>query len=275
MKVFLKFWGTRGSIPTPQPECMKYGGDTPCVEVRTKDGAVLFLDAGTGIRRAGLDLVRNRPQVRRGTILLSHLHWDHIQGLPFFKPLFMKEYKFDIFGPLRVDPRLEHRLEKQMSDLFFPVNLDQIPSELTIREIVEEPFEAEGVRIAPRHLAHPDGSFGYRLEAGGRVVAYATDTEQSEDEISEDLATLARGADVLIMDSQYTPEEYPRFRGWGHSTWRAAARCAKELGVGTLVLFHHDPEHDDELIDSMVEEARRVFPSTIAAERDMELAIGA
>lgn len=272
MKV--KFWGTRGSIPVPQPEAMRYGGETPCVEVRTASGAVLFFDGGTGIRRAGLNLLRTAPELTEGTIFLSHLHWDHIQGLPFFPPLHIPRYRYTVYGPIRIDQDLEHRLGKQMSELFFPVTLAQVQDHVRFEGIVEEPITLGPTVVTPRHLDHPEGVFGYRIEDGGRVLVYASDVEQPPDApLSEDIRILAQDADVLIFDAQYTPDEYESHRGWGHSTWKTATEVARELGVGKLVLFHHEPNHSDDQIDAIVEAARAEFPNTVAASRDMELEV--
>lgn len=270
----LKFWGTRGSIPTPQPEAMKYGGETPCVEVWTDEKRAVILDGGTGIRRCGINLIKSRPEITEGVILLSHLHWDHIQGLPFFPPLHNPNYKFTIYGPIRIDQDLEHRLGKQMSELFFPVTLEQVQDNVHFEGIVEDPLEIGNLRVQPRYLNHPEGVFGYRVEENGKSFVYAPDVEQSPDEaISEDIQYLVQGVDVLIFDSMYTPKEYESHRGWGHSTWETACEIAKNFDVKQLVLFHHEPNHSDDFIDQVVKEARKIFPNTIAASRDLLLEV--
>jgi phosphoribosyl 1,2-cyclic phosphodiesterase len=269
----LKFWGTRGSIPTPLPDRMKYGGDTPCVELRTDDGRMVILDAGTGIRRLGLELLKNKPVDRNITILLSHTHWDHIQGFPFFLPIYDKSFRFKIYGPLRLDSKMEFRLHVQMSDLFFPVNLSAIEETMEFKEIVEDPFTANGIKITPRNLKHPLGCFGYRIEDGGKSIVYATDNEHTEGEIDPDMKFLAQDVDALIYDAHFTDAEFPKYKGWGHSTWEQGVRTAKALNVKKLILFHHDPNHDDAFIDRIVEEAQAQFPNTIAATRDLEVEI--
>ncbi len=270
MKV--KFWGTRGSIPTPQPDAMKYGGDTPCVEVWTDDGEPIIFDGGTGIRRCGLNLLKSKPEVNKGYIFLSHLHWDHIQGLPFFVPLYNSAYTFTIYGPIRVDQDLEHRLSRQMSELFFPVTLEQIQDNIIFQGLVEEPVNIGTSTITPRYINHPEGAFGYRLECGGKSIVYAPDIEQPpEVKVAEDVKVLVEGTDVLIFDSMYTPDEYYSHKGWGHSTWETACKIAGDFGVKQLVLFHHSPDHTDDMIDAIVKEARKLFPNTIAASRDLEI----
>ncbi|MBI4860457.1 MAG: MBL fold metallo-hydrolase [Candidatus Riflebacteria bacterium] len=269
----LKFWGTRGSIPTPQPDRMKYGGDTPCVELRSSRGDVIILDAGTGIRRLGQELMKNKPDNREITILLSHTHWDHIQGFPFFIPIYDRSFRFKIIGPLRMNSKMEMRLQVQMSDLFFPVNLSALEETMQFIEIVEDPFLAGSVKIAPRNLCHPLGCFGYRITEGNTSVVYATDTEHTPGVISEDLAYLGRDADLLIYDAHFTDSEFPKFVGWGHSTWQEGVRLCKALNIKKLILFHHDPNHDDAFLDQVVEEAQEQFPNTIPACRDLELEI--
>jgi phosphoribosyl 1,2-cyclic phosphodiesterase len=269
----LKFWGTRGSIPTPQPDRMKYGGDTPCIELRTSTGKMIILDAGTGIRRLGLELLKNKADHRDVTILLSHTHWDHIQGFPFFLPIYDKSFSFKIYGPLRMDSKLEMRLQVQMSDLFFPVNLSALEETMEFIEIIEDPFEVQGVKVCPRHLAHPLGCFGYRIVDGDKVVVYATDNEHVPGEISEDIRILARDADVLIYDAHFTDAEFNRYKGWGHSTWEQGVRVCKALNVKKLVLFHHDPNHDDAFLDNVLAEAQQLFPNTISATRDLEIEV--
>ena len=268
----LKFWGTRGSIPTPQPDAMKYGGDTPCVEVWTNDDKLILFDGGTGIRRCGLNLLKTRPDILEGHIFLSHLHWDHIQGLPFFVPLYNPKYTFSIYGPIRVDQDLEHRLSRQMSELFFPVTLEQIQDNIIFQGLVEEPVDLGGTIVTPRYINHPEGAFGYRLESGGKSIVFAPDCEQPPDApLSDDLKVLVHGADILIFDSMYTPEEYEAHRGWGHSTWKTACEIARDNDVKQLVLYHHAPDHTDDMLDKVVEEAKKVFPNTIGATRDLEI----
>ncbi len=269
MKV--KFWGTRGSIATPLPDRMRYGGDTSCVELVTGEGRELVFDAGTGIRRLGDHLMRQKATCSGGAIFFSHLHWDHIQGFPFFIPIYDKHFRWEIYGPIRVDQSLEHRLKKQMSDLFFPVVLDQVSAKLEFIGIVEDPIQLGRTRVLPRFQNHPQGSFGYRVEDEGKVVTYCTDVEHPDGEVPEDTHIVADDADLLIFDSQYTPEELVTHRGWGHSTWELAAKTARACRVKRLVLFHHDPDHNDDFIDGMVAAARRLFPETEAASRDLEI----
>lgn len=273
MKV--KLWGTRGSIATPDPDKMRYGGDTPCVEIRV--GKSLFiLDAGTGIRRLGNALMSDTKWSRTGHILLSHFHWDHIQGFPFFQPAFVPGNTFHIYGAFKADSRLEDSLRGQMGSLYFPISMEDMPGMFTFHELLEQDLELEGCKITSRQLNHPQGCYGYRIEGPtGHVVTYCTDTEPYESGLDPKVIELAKDADIFICDAQFTPEEYETNRkGWGHSTWRDATEMAKRAGAKKLVLFHHDPYHPDEVCDAMLAAARTEFPNTIAATRELELYLG-
>lgn|GEM_PF-63563 len=264
----IKFWGTRGSVPTPEPNMIKYGGDTACVEVRI-GRQILILDAGTGLRKLGAVLGADPEWDGKLHLLLSHTHWDHIQGFPFFGPIFQNGAEITIRGAFRADFRLDECLEGLMSNLYFPVRFGELPSTIRFQEMVEETITIAGAQITSRSLNHPQGCFGYRIDDGRHVVVYATDTEPLVDKPNERLIELASGADILIHDAQYTPEEYARSRrGWGHSTWKDAVAVATEARVKTLVLFHHDPYHDDDMVDNMVLDARNFFPNTMGAARE-------
>ncbi|MBI3272916.1 MAG: STAS domain-containing protein [Planctomycetes bacterium] len=267
----IKFWGTRGSIPTPDPDCMRYGGDTSCVEVRLSNGNLIILDAGTGIRRLGLSLLKDQAWTRKAAILLSHAHWDHIQGFPFFVPAFLKENHFEILGQFRIDSRLEDILKGQMEHQYFPVKLDAMAATNRFSEMVEETVTIQGATVTSRHLNHPGGVLGYRIEDRGNILTYATDNEHPPEGINPKVVELALFADVFIYDAQYTPEEYPSKVGWGHSTWKAAIEAARAARAKQLILFHHDPTHDDAFIDRIVENARREFPATLGATRDLTI----
>jgi phosphoribosyl 1,2-cyclic phosphodiesterase len=269
MKV--KFWGTRGSIPCPRPGCMKYGGDTPCVEVRTGQGNILILDAGTGIRSLGLSLQKDPEFKKKGFIFLSHAHWDHIQGFPFFGPAFDKECKFSFYGQFKLEKCLEDILTGQQEHLYFPVKLTDMGGRIDFVEILEETVQAEDVRVTSRHLNHPGGCLGYRIEDGGRIVTYCTDVEVRPEHREDRLLELAHEADVFIFDSQFTLEDYPKHMGWGHSTWQAGVRIARRANVKELILFHHNPNYNDSVIGEIVEKARKEFPNTIAASRELAI----
>ncbi|MEZ4367556.1 MAG: MBL fold metallo-hydrolase [Kofleriaceae bacterium] len=267
----VSFLGVRGSMATPGPATAGAGGNTSCVEVTCGDTRVV-LDAGTGLRGLGDRLIARGPT--ETTILLSHLHWDHIQGLPFFVPLYVPGNRIDIVsGPSGVMP-LEAALRRQMAAPFFPVEFDEVAPQVRARDVrPRDRFTVGEVRVTVARLNHPDPVYGYRLDAGGRSVVYATDTEHFAC-VDPALRQLADGADVLIYDAQYTPEEYPGKVGWGHSTWAAGAELARAAGVGQLVLFHHDPRRTDGQLAELEARAAAAQPGTIAAREGLVLHAG-
>jgi len=273
-KMLVKFWGTRGSIPAPEPNCMKYGGDTSCVSIHSATD-ILILDAGSGIRKLGASLAEDPLFTGTAYIFLSHSHWDHIQGFPFFQPAFVAGNTFFIHGAFKADRRLQSALKGQMGSIYFPVSLEDLSGSLKFVELVEEDTIAGNCTVRSRALNHPGGCLGYRISDGSCTVAYCTDTEHRPNGVDEKVIELAKDADLLIYDAQFTPKEYATNRkGWGHSTWQEGVKIAHEANVGKLVLFHHDPYHSDSIIDKIVEEARVFFPNTIGASRGLELNLG-
>ena len=268
----VRFLGVRGSLATPGASTAGVGGNTSCVEVTAGDTRIV-LDAGSGLRTLGDSLVARGPT--ETTILLSHLHWDHIQGLPFFVPIYIPGNRIEVIsGPNGVLP-LEQALRRQMCAPFFPVEFDEVSTQLRAREVRgQQPFHVGPVRVFAAKLNHPDPVYGYRLEVGGKSIVYATDTEHYAC-VDPTLRSLAADADILIYDAQYTPEEYPAKVGWGHSTWSAGAELARAAGVKQLVLFHHDPRRSDAQVAELEGRARGVFAGTIAAREGMTLVAGA
>jgi len=265
------FWGTRGSIATPGASTVEFGGNTLSVEVTTDAGHRLILDCGTGVRLLGLELMKV-PGPLRATILLGHTHWDHIQGFPFFAPLFVPGNEFTICAPEGVGASLADVLAGQMEFTYFPVKLDQLPGEIAYRELNEGSHEIEGIRILTQYLNHPALCLGYRIEADGVSVVYLTDHEPFSDTLwradaepgkvesilhlgDRRHAEFMRGADLVIHDSQYTPHEYAAKKNWGHSTYEYAVRLAAAVGVKQLALIHHDPLHDDETMREIERQA--------------------
>ncbi|HXH21322.1 MAG TPA: MBL fold metallo-hydrolase [Dehalococcoidia bacterium] len=248
-------WGTRGSLAAPGPETVGYGGNTACVEVRSRGGATLVLDAGTGIRRLGLALASEEGRI---DILLSHLHVDHIQGLGFFAPLFQPGRVIHIWGPPSTTMNLRMRLGRYLSPPLFPVPLRELPSDITLHDVPLQPFEIEGLRVCADLVCHPGSSVGYRIEEAGKALTYIPDHEPAlgarvfpgrPDWISG--YALALGADLLIHDAQYTDEEYLARIGWGHSSMTQAIQFAIAAEVRRLVGFHHDPDHSDDMLDRL------------------------
>ncbi len=269
----VRVWGVRGSIPTPGPATVEIGGNTSCVEVRA-GGRLLIFDGGTGLRGLGNSLLKQMPV--EAWIFFSHVHWDHIQGFPFFTPAFIRGNTFHLHGGRKVSGTLESALAGQMENPSFPVHLSEMGARMTFNdlfegEVVEIPAEGGGVvRVSNARGNHPDGVYAYRVDFGGKSVVYATDTEHYS-VIDPRLKKLATDCDLLIYDSQYTPEEYagevgggPKL-GWGHSTFVEAAKLAKAANAKQLVLFHHDPGQSDDAVREKERRARELFPGCVAA----------
>jgi phosphoribosyl 1,2-cyclic phosphodiesterase len=270
--VIVQLWGTRGSVAAPGAETARYGGNTSCVEVRGSAGTVLVLDAGTGIRRLGRTLAGT---IRRVDVLLSHLHMDHVQGLGFFAPLFDANVETHLWGPASVTLGLRGRLVRYLSPPLFPVHLRDLPR-LVLHE-VEDEMQIGEFHVTADRICHPGVTFGYRVEADGATLAYLSDHEPALGTTQFPLRAdwtsghaIARDADLLVHDAQYARAEYPEHAGWGHSSVEQAIAFAALAHVRQLVLFHHDPAHDDDVIDRMTAEAiaatRPSFPVTPGTE---------
>jgi phosphoribosyl 1,2-cyclic phosphodiesterase len=254
--VHIRFWGTRGSIPTPGPTTVRYGGNTSCVEVRDSTGTLLVLDAGTGLRELGVALMNgNGSRPFSIDLLLSHLHWDHIQGIPFFRPAYDPNSMLRIRGPKQSRP-MKELLGMGMDDPFFPVDLDDLPAKLEIGELEHLSDEKIGkFRVRSAHLYHPAPALAYRVEADGRSLVYATDTEDPFSGKVNPVIELAQGADTLIHDAQFLKSDFKPT--WGHSTIESAIDVAAKAKVKRLVLYHHDPDRSDDALDHIGRDAQR------------------
>ena len=266
------FWGVRGSLAAPGEATRRIGGNTSCVEVRRGDASLIF-DAGTGLRACGEALLREAP--RDLHLFLSHLHWDHIQGFPFFGPAYVPGRPLMVHGPCEPEV-LRETLETQMRAPNFPVRFADLRSAVSLWGTSPGLIKHVGdFCVRAEALNHPGGVFAYRVESDDAVVVYSTDHEHGTD-ADERLIALAKDADLLIYDAMYTPEEYrgeagPSRVGWGHSTFEDAARVATAAGVKQLVLFHHDPSRSDDQVDALVDRARALFPCTLAAREGLRL----
>lgn len=276
----LTFWGTRGSIPTPGPETARYGGNTACIGIAGADGRLVILDAGSGLRPLGHELMKQRNVSLTADILLSHTHWDHIQGLPFFKPLSSRGTSVSIYGAAQEGVPLKEILGRQMDPMVFPVPLNALAAALTVVEISEGEFDIDDFRICAFRLRHPGTTLGYRLvpTAGGREVAYVTDNELGSGgsyEVSPDwrerMVEFVGGADTLIHDAMYPDQIIQARAGWGHSTPRQAVDLAVEARCRRLLLFHHEPEHSDDALDILLADTRR-YAAGVAPRLQVEAA---
>ena len=262
----VRFWGVRGSIPCPGPATMRYGGNTPCIEVRCGERVLIF-DAGTGLRSLGIELLKDK-KIRDVDIFITHCHLDHVSGLPFFAPFFREDYRVRVWaGNLMPSNSIEHVMRKLMSSPWFPVPIEIFKAKIEFRDFksgdVLQPHDDITLRTAL--LDHPDSTNGYRLEHGGRTFALLCDTEGFPGKRDAEMLSLARQADLAVYDATFTEGEMTSKAGWGHSTWRRGVRMANEAGVKHLCLFHHDPSHDDDFMDKLAADANDVRAGTIAA----------
>ena len=250
-------WGCRGSLATPGAPTVRYGGNTSCVEIRSAGGAVAVLDAGTGIVQLGRSLVGDRA-VGELDLLLTHLHLDHVEGLGFFAPLFDPSCTVTIWGPRPGPLSLADQLAVYLSPPFFPVPFEEFPARIEVREIEGGEWTLGDLRGAADHVTHRGPTLGYRLEGGGRSLAYVPDNEPGVR--ADSGAALAAAADVLVHDAQYTAAEYATRRGWGHTALPDFARVVRTAAPGRAVMFHHDPAHDDEALESMLADVLALDP---------------
>jgi phosphoribosyl 1,2-cyclic phosphodiesterase len=254
--VNLKVWGSRGSLASPGANTKRYGGNTSCIEVRPPGCDVVILDAGTGIRELGMRLVGEG--CKRMHLLLTHLHVDHLEGLGMFEPIWRPGIEVNIWGPASPVASLEERIATYFSPPLFPVHLSEVPATIVYHDASESDWTIDGARFSSHAIIHPGPTVGFRVEAGGKSLAYLTDHEPALGcDIASDSPewisgfTLAHDADLLIHDCQYTNEEYRTRQGWGHSTTEQVAHFADRAGVDRLLLFHHDPMHADETLEEM------------------------
>jgi phosphoribosyl 1,2-cyclic phosphodiesterase len=273
----VRFWGVRGSVASSGSNVARIGGNTSCLEVVSK-GHRLILDAGTGIRGLGETLVAQQPV--KATMLFSHLHWDHVQGFPFFTPAYLPNSELVLYGPgVDGEQQLRSVLSKQMEPPNFPVPLSTMHAKMEFRSAKHhQVIESGPFQVTPFELPHPQGCMGYHIEAEGKRLAYCTDVELTLEALNQDVGSLLEGVEALVLDGQYTPDEYegkvgPPKKGWGHSTMIEAARIAKATNAQRLLLFHHDPSRSDDQVEAMAEEARGIFSLAEPAREGKRIAL--
>jgi phosphoribosyl 1,2-cyclic phosphodiesterase len=258
----IEFWGVRGSIATAEQNKLRVGGNTACLLLQHNLEPIVIIDAGTGLRPLGLQLEPcNDSRPLKASILFSHFHWDHIQGLPFFSPIYSEQCALRLYSTLRPS-HLKRVLDDQMKQPYFPLPLSAARSRREYSQVQATGCEIGSLRIRPVRLNHPGGGSGYRIDSPAGSLIYVSDHEHGVKEIDACIEREAVGADLLIYDAQYTPDEYPRFKGWGHSTWLEGARLASRARVGQLLLFHHSPSRNDQEVSAIVVDAREEFAAT-------------
>jgi phosphoribosyl 1,2-cyclic phosphodiesterase len=281
MTFSVRFWGVRGSIACSGPRTARYGGNTSSLEVRCDERMLLF-DAGTGLRYLGNELIKNEGVSRLASLpleadlFLTHTHFDHVAGLPFFKPFFKSQNRFRLWaGHLVEGMTLRRVLGEFMMSPLFPVPPQIFRARMEYREFKagETLRPAEGIAVRTTLLNHPDGATGYRVDYGGHSICYLTDTEHVPGAPDRNILGLIAGADLVIYDSMYTDAEYDAYVGWGHSTWQEGVRLCRAAGAKRLAVFHHDPEHDDDMLDGIAREVEKELPGSIVARDGLVVAV--
>ena len=259
--MIVRCWGARGAIPVSGEEYLKYGGDTTCMEVRTKDDEIIIIDAGTGIRRLGNSLLDEDR--RRYAMFFTHAHWDHLLGFPFFKPIYLRETRIAIYGCPFAQKSLGEMLSRTMSPPNFPVNFAGIKADIAYHESCDDLVSLKSVTATPINLSHPNGGLGYKFIEDGRSFVFLTDNELMFKHPGgfdyHDYLEFSADADLLIHDAEYREEEYGKTRAWGHSTYKDALRLALDAGVKKLGLFHHNQDRSDQSIDDILEDCRKII----------------
>ena len=271
----IKFWGVRGSFPAPRKDTVVYGGHTSCVEIRTAKNELIILDMGTGFIDLGNSLLSEQNSPKSAHIIVSHYHWDHIFGFLGFAPFFDPSRSFKIYGKDdKMDPN--QIIEYIQNPTFWPVDMSMLNAKIDLFNFPnDELIISDDNRIKFTLHGHPNGANSYRIEIGNNIIVYSTDCEHPTDHLNHHVIENARNADILIHDAQYTDDELPAHKGWGHSSWQQAVNVAKEANAKQLILYHHDPARNDDALSKLESDAKEKFPDTLAAKQGMEILLPA
>tara|TARA_B100001750_G_C15419467_1_gene552146 strand:+ start:118 stop:972 length:855 start_codon:yes stop_codon:yes gene_type:complete len=269
----VKFWGVRGSFPIPKSEDA-FGGNTSCVEIRTSSNELVVLDMGTGLRNLGNSLIKSKNPITDINIILSHFHYDHILGFLMFIPLFDEKYTINIYAPGESDNEIESIFKSFLNPNFWPVDRAMLSANINFKHYSSGSFDiSDNIKTIISPHGHPGGANSIRVEIDRFSVCYITDCEHPQAHLNQNVVDVCRNADILIHDAQYTPEQMPNHKGWGHSSWKNCVEVAKNAKVKQLVLFHHNPEHGNAILEAIEQDAQNEFHNTVAAKEGMEILI--
>ena len=272
-KGYIKFWGVRGSNPTPDIDKIKYGGDTSCIEIRTALNDAIILDMGTGIRNLGKEIINDPSYPKEINIFLSHYHWDHIFGFLGFAPLFDPSFIFNMYG--KKDVMSPNQIMDYIQNpTFWPIDMSMLNAKINLNEFPSNNLQIDyNINVLSTPHEHPNGANTYRFQLGDTVIVYATDCEHPDNHLNQNVIDIAKDTDILIHDAQYKPDQIHNHKGWGHSSWKNCVEVAKNAKVKQLVLFHHNPEHGNSILEGIQQEAQNEFHNTISAKEGMEILI--
>ena len=270
-KGYVKFWGVRGSNPTPDKNKMDYGGDTSCIEVRTSDNELIILDMGSGIRNLGNEILSDPSSPKTIHIFLSHFHWDHIIGFLYFTPFYDKSYTFNIYG-FNKHTKTTSFSDKILDPTFWPVSMDMLSAKINFYNLDGNDININSkTSVSYLNHSHPNTATSYRVNVEGHSVVYTTDCEHPDKNLNKNVVSIANSADILIHDAHFSNEDLEKFKGWGHSSWGKAIQVAKEANVKQLVLFHYNPSYDDNTVSKLEIEAKEKFKNTTASKQGLQI----
>lgn len=268
--VKIKFWGVRGSFPIPRSND-DFGGNTSCVELRSNKNEIVIFDMGTGLRALGNSIIENDPDITDINILLSHFHYDHVLGFLMFAPLFIDKYNINIYAPGETDNEIKSRFQSFLKSTFWPVNMDMFTSKITFNHYTSGNFNiSENIKVTNSPHGHPGGANSLRVDIDRFSVTYITDCEHPENHLNQNVIDIAKNTDILIHDAQYTPDQMRKHKGWGHSSWENGVNVAKAANVKKLILFHHNPDHGNSILECIEKDAKNIFANTSSAREGME-----